>query len=90
MYWKFVWDGNIGTWEVLDSERFKTVDTEKYDIVEKKEAKIERLELEIKAKKETSEYFRELAERYIRNQLELGKEIEKIQEELDELKELQK
>lgn len=83
---KFYWNGLYWDYDYETPERFKTVDTDKYDIVEKKEAKIERLEQEIKGKTEQMNSCRKFAEDYIRKQLELDKEVEKIQKELDELK----
>jgi len=69
-----------------DDSEYQWVDTSKYDVVEKKEAKIERLEQEVKDKTEQMDSCRKSAEKYIRSELNLDKEIKELQKDLSELK----
>lgn len=90
---KFYWNGIYLNYDYENPERFKTVDTDKYDIVEKKEAKIERLEQEVnKLEQEIEEvekrvkYYQTVVEINLDKLPELSKELEKTKENLAELK----
>ncbi len=64
---------------------FEVIDREKYDIVEKKEYKIKRLESTIERDKETIESIKKLIMFYTTTISELEKNIVKMSKELKEL-----
>jgi hypothetical protein len=61
------------------------VDLSKYDVVEKKEAKINRLQESLNGKLQFVTYFKELVDGYAAKVIEYNKDIEKIKAELKEL-----
>ena len=70
---------------VGNSTTYVMVDTSKYDVVEKKEAKMNRLQDNLSEKLQLVTHFRELVDNYAARVVELNKEIEKIKAEVKEL-----
>jgi muramidase (phage lysozyme) len=64
---------------------YQWIDTSKYDVVEKKEAKMNRLQDNLSEKLQLVTHFRELVDNYAARVVELNKEIEKIKAEVKEL-----
>ena len=63
------------------------MDNGRFDIVEKKASKIQRLEEELNCKFKFKEHYQKLIDNYTLRAIEISEDIEKIKAELKELEE---
>jgi hypothetical protein len=69
----------------LPETNYEWVDTSKYDVVEKKEAKIERLNFELDKKKRLKRHYEDMIDVHTNRVLQIADDIEKLEVELGEL-----
>jgi len=65
--------------------KLKLVDTSKFDVIEKKEAKIARLDEELNNKIKLKNYYEKVVNEYTNKAVDAYDEIDKIKAELEEL-----
>lgn len=62
-------------------------DSDKYELVEKKDYRLNQLEKQLEEKKQSSEYYSKVIDKEISYLAELNKEIEQLKSEIDQLEE---
>jgi hypothetical protein len=70
---------------IYDTDTFELVDTTKFDIVEKKEAKIARIKEELNALMQTKTYFQDIIDGHVKMVIEIADKIGDKKAELEKI-----